>query len=273
MPFRIKVVVENTCYYPELMAEHGLSLWIESDDLNILFDTGQSGTVLQNNIDILGMDLSKLSCIVLSHGHYDHCAGLKFLSVSKSIVSKIPIFAHPYILRPKFKRCPLGKRNIGVDSGVWEQVEKKFLLNFGFSTIKLAESTFCLRGMDFNSEIDKRFVLSDNSVDEFLDETYLLLVSRQGGILVSGCGHRGVENVIRWVIDNLGIMVIAIVGGLHMTGDDKLTYRRRASVLYGLGVKEIYPMHCVSFTAKCAIREGFAGKINVVGVGDEIVFS
>ena len=72
---RITVLVENTAESPGLLAEHGLSLWIETGSQCILFDTGQGGALV-NNADRLGISLSRVDTIILSHGHYDHTGGL-----------------------------------------------------------------------------------------------------------------------------------------------------------------------------------------------------
>jgi len=72
---RITVVVENTVHRRDLLGEHGLAFWIETDGRRILFDTGQ-GMALAHNANALGLDLSTVDTVVLSHGHYDHTGGL-----------------------------------------------------------------------------------------------------------------------------------------------------------------------------------------------------
>ncbi len=72
---KMHVLTENRAKKRGILAEHGLSLFIEHENANILFDTGQSD-VYRRNAALMGADLSKTDCIVLSHGHYDHCGGL-----------------------------------------------------------------------------------------------------------------------------------------------------------------------------------------------------
>ena len=108
---KITILVENTAESPGLLAEHGLALWIELSSQCILFDTGQGG-VLAHNADRLGLSLSRVDTIVLSHGHYDHTGGLAdVLRGDRPTV----IYSHPNALKPKFARNKDGtSREIGI---------------------------------------------------------------------------------------------------------------------------------------------------------------
>ena len=110
---KITVLVENTAESPGLLAEHGLAFWIEAGSQCILFDTGQ-GNVLLNNAYRLGISLSRVDAIVLSHGHYDHTGGL-----ADALRGNRPeaVYAHPAAMKPKFARNKDGtSREIGVPS-------------------------------------------------------------------------------------------------------------------------------------------------------------
>ena len=79
---KLYTLMENTTCRPDFDAEHGLSLYIETDRHRLLFDIGQSGT-FADNAEKLGVDLAAVDCAVLSHGHYDHGGGLKrFLEIN-----------------------------------------------------------------------------------------------------------------------------------------------------------------------------------------------
>ena len=109
---RVTVLADNSVAALELVAEHGLSMLIEADDRRILFDTGQ-GKVLRANAEAMGISLSPLDAVVLSHGHYDHTGGLAgFLQE----VSPSAIFLHPAAMQQKYAKkenpphCPSGSR-------------------------------------------------------------------------------------------------------------------------------------------------------------------
>ncbi|MFH1731126.1 MAG: MBL fold metallo-hydrolase, partial [Planctomycetota bacterium] len=85
------VLVENTSDRADLEAEHGFSVWIETGESKVLFDTGASG-LLCRNAEVLGIDLAQADAVVLSHGHYDHTGGLA--DVMK-LARNARIHAHP----------------------------------------------------------------------------------------------------------------------------------------------------------------------------------
>ena len=102
---KISVLVENSVCKPyanNVKPEHGLSLFIEFDDKKILFDTGQSDLFIQNAVK-MGIDLSQVDYLIISHGHFDHGGGLKFfLEINK----KAQIFFHeiaPTVLHPDIR--------------------------------------------------------------------------------------------------------------------------------------------------------------------------
>lgn len=82
---KISILTENRTSKGKFLAEHGLSVFIEFNDMNILFDTGQTD-VYCHNASFMGVDLSKTDCIILSHGHYDHCGGYVHFPVKENIL-------------------------------------------------------------------------------------------------------------------------------------------------------------------------------------------
>ena len=97
---KVTVLIENTSQRNDLTAEHGLSLYIETDTHNILFDTGQSGAFADNAAK-LGIDLTQVDLCILSHGHYDHGGGLQtFLEVN----SGAPVYVSGYAFEPHYSQ-------------------------------------------------------------------------------------------------------------------------------------------------------------------------
>ena len=106
----LTTLVEDTASEGDLLAEHGLSFWIEYNNKLILFDTGQSD-ILIRNAEILGINLSQTDAIILSHGHYDHTGGL---SEILDIAPNSTIYLHPAAIDPKFCRKASGIKTIGM---------------------------------------------------------------------------------------------------------------------------------------------------------------
>ena len=109
---KIHILTDNRAKKRDFLAEHGLSLFIEHENTNILFDTGQSN-IYRRNAALMGVDLSRANCIVLSHGHYDHCGGLVHFPESAhfpKIYVHETAFAKKYALNPDGTTC----RGIGI---------------------------------------------------------------------------------------------------------------------------------------------------------------
>ncbi|GAG99756.1 unnamed protein product, partial [marine sediment metagenome] len=112
MGLRITTLSENNASKEGLLAEWGLSVLIETGERDILFDTGLSISA-SRNIDVLGIDTSRIDKIVLSHGHYDHTGGLRHI-LSK-MKKNVEIIAHPDIWADKYSLHPAGQsRYIGI---------------------------------------------------------------------------------------------------------------------------------------------------------------
>jgi len=105
------VLVENSVLQKDLLAEHGLAIWIEYKDHSVLFDTGQTN-ILLHNAEHLKIDFKKAETIVLSHGHYDHTGGLEGIL---TIAQRPDVFFHPNGLNSKYKCSEGGK---AVDIGM-----------------------------------------------------------------------------------------------------------------------------------------------------------
>jgi 7,8-dihydropterin-6-yl-methyl-4-(beta-D-ribofuranosyl)aminobenzene 5'-phosphate synthase len=112
MKFKVTTLCENNIGHggKNLIGEHGLSFYIEAEDRNILFDTGQN-LAISNNAGVLGIDLSRIDTVVLSHGHYDHSSGLKSLL---NCNSNFMLHAHPDVFGPKLRGAGDDYKYIGI---------------------------------------------------------------------------------------------------------------------------------------------------------------
>ena len=127
---RITVLVENTAGGQGLLAEHGLSFWIEIGSRRILFDTGQS-EILFHNAQVLGIDLGTVDAIVLSHGHYDHVGGLRRML---EMAPAVPVYLHPQALEPKFACGGERSREIGMEREMAQFVKQRIDAGLGSFT-------------------------------------------------------------------------------------------------------------------------------------------
>ena len=121
---RITTLVENTASEADLLAEHGLSFWIEYGDKRILFDTGQSDILIQN-AKALGINLAEADAIILSHGHYDHTGGL---AAVLDIADKAKIYLHPAAIEAKFSQKASGAKSIGMSDSAKEAIQDQHVV-------------------------------------------------------------------------------------------------------------------------------------------------
>lgn len=214
MPLTIKVLLENrraAGVDKSLKAKAGLSLWIQDETDAVLFDTGPDGSFLHNAAQ-MGVDLSRMTATVLSHGHYDHCGGVPWLPDNSRII------CHPHIAN---------ERHSAVTFLGYTRKIKKLSLNIDYSR----------HHMEYSSEplhISERFIWSGEisvtqpqaygvlsgkteSVDYVIDEGVLIYKSDRGLVIITGCGHRGIVNIVRHCQKITGINKIhALIGGFHL---------------------------------------------------------
>jgi 7,8-dihydropterin-6-yl-methyl-4-(beta-D-ribofuranosyl)aminobenzene 5'-phosphate synthase len=288
MELKITFLIDNTVYLQNLKAEHGLSIMLEFSKEKILFDCGQSEAVLDNakNLNINLMDISK---IVLSHGHYDHSGGL--LSVLKYINKEINIFAHPaifgkrYVAKNSLSNIDLdSKRYIGIPDSQKTYEKHGALFNLNSSSVYLSKdiilSGWIPRKNDFE-KVEDEFVKeidinkSDNYIihDEVDDDNAIIVNDSDGIIIISGCAHSGIINIVNRAIDLTKKQRIkAIIGGLHLSSRDDYYVNQTISGLKKYDIDLIIPAHCTGLSAMCKLKEAFNEKCVFGSVGKSLLF-
>ena len=199
----IKVLVEDTTSASHLLAEHGLSFWIEFGDSRVLFDTGKSD-VLMKNAKSLNVDLTKTTAVVLSHGHYDHTGGVE---AALEIASNAHIFLHPASFYPKFAKKDGNVHAIGMpDSArgaIYAHLNKGNVVLTEKPT-EIAERLFVTgripRTKVFEG-IDSSFFVKENciEIDTLPDDQSVFFKISKGLVVLLGCAHAGVVNTLQYI--------------------------------------------------------------------------
>lgn len=222
---KITVLCENTAMGPMgIIGEHGFSALIEKDEETILFDTGQ-GMSLANNAQILQVDLSKVYTIVLSHGHYDHTGGLP---AALHPPRGVEIIAHPDIFAPKYAQIGSEQEDNPIFVGLKyrrEFLEDTFKAHFHFlnqfQEIKprIYYSGEVPRKTDFEYP-DTRLKIKKQGqlvLDPLYDDISLLIETDSGPVVLLGCAHSGVINVLNHFSEKTGYSKFhAAIGGTHL---------------------------------------------------------
>ena len=203
---KIISLVENTSALPDIDAEHGLSLYIETENRRILFDMGQTELFADNAVK-LGVDLSAVDVAVLSHGHYDHGGGLKkFLEIN----GKAPVYLHKYAFEPHYNGT---EKYIGLDVSLKSSRRLVFTegttkIGNGLTLFDCNTNTPSYNLGSFGLNVKEN---GDFLPDDFRHEHYLLIEEKQKRVLISGCSHKGILNVAHWFDADV------IIGGFHFS--------------------------------------------------------
>ncbi|MEJ2280476.1 MAG: MBL fold metallo-hydrolase [Candidatus Bathyarchaeota archaeon] len=246
-------------------AEHGLSvlvkLFVKNTVHTILFDTGFSSLGVVTNAKRMGIKLTDIEHIVLSHGHYDHFGGL--VKITKNIGKKeLPIIVHQDALKIRGKKIQDGSFTEYPRFPEETNVMGKFL-KIKHSTL-FCNSMFLVTGeierkTNFEKGLLNNFVFSNGKwvPDPWIldDQALILNVKNKGLIVVSGCAHAGIINTIRFAQKITGAKkIFSIIGGFHL-GKDENRIKQTAEIIKQINPELIAPMHCTSWQAKCVFSK------------------
>ncbi len=282
MGLRITTLTENTAGLNEntvglinFLAEWGLSILIETDEVNVLLDTGQSISA-SHNADILGIDLSRIDKIVLSHGHHDHTGGLRQLL--RKMRKEVEIIAHPDVWANKYHRRKDEKdRYVGMPFP--RQELETFGARFNLTTkpVKITANIMTTGEVPMVTdyeEIDSSLFVKEDSgwqPDKLLDDLSLIINTEPGLVIVLGCAHRGIINTLYHAQQLTGVKpVYAVLGGAHLFRTSEERIRRTIAVLKELGVQRLGLCHCTGLPAASLLAREFGDKFFFNNTGTTI---
>lgn len=272
---KITVLIDNNTLIDRyFLGEPGVSYLIEDDNKQILFDVGYSNAFIVNayklNISLLQSDF-----IILSHGHLDHTWGLdpllKLFAEAKieSIPVKSPtLVAHPDVF---FTKSLDGINEIGCtisETKLSQHFEMKLTKEPFWLTDRLVFLGEIEKTNDFENKEPVGKIHYNNKIeDDFLrDDTALAYKGDKGLIIITGCSHSGVCNIIEYarkVCDE--DTVVDIIGGFHLLKPSQKQLNGTINYLQKLQLKEFHACHCVDLDSKIALSK--VGNLKEVGVG------
>lgn len=268
---RIVTLVENTCGHEGCIAEHGLSLYIETEKHKLLLDTGQTDTVVKN-AEALGIDLSTVDTVVLSHGHYDHSGGILPFSQINHIAQ---IIMQKSAAEPHFN----DDRYIGIDTDILKLPNVKF----ADDDIQLDDELFLFSGITGRRcypQGNKKLSRMENGIqvpDDFAHEQCLVIKQNGKRWLLSGCAHNGILNILDRYKELFDSYPDYVITGFHMmkregehTEEEKTVIIQTSQELSQLDTV-FYSGHCTGIPAFELMKEIMGDKLIALHSGEEIL--
>ncbi|CNI96538.1 MBL fold metallo-hydrolase [Yersinia vastinensis] len=266
------LVDNNTLIDKYLTAEPGVCYHLRIDGKTFLFDTGYSDVFL-HNAAILGIDVSKIDSVIISHGHNDHTWGLTHLAqyldrINHPSTKKIKLVAHPNAFQPKYHEDKSIGANLPADSypTFFERVNQKGVYH-------LTDNLLFLGEIERNNNFEGRYPIGKtvdccgHEIDDFvLDDSAIVYTSPTGIVIITGCSHSGICNIVDYAIKITGDKrVRAVIGGFHLLNTETSILNRTSHYFQQLNAEALYPCHCTDLKAKIALAS--AANIEEVGVG------
>jgi metal-dependent hydrolase (beta-lactamase superfamily II) len=251
-----------------LVAEHGFSALVTvrrgSTTTTLLFDTGLSPTAMVTNADRLGVDLSGIQGVVLSHGHFDHAGGLSGLAGKRGVRS-LPMVVHPEIWTRRRLAVP------GREPEELPTLSRRALDGEGFTVLERRQPSLLVDGcvlitgeIDRTTDYERGMPPPHQAWDDGSwrhdplvhdDQALVVHVRGRGLVVLTGCGHAGAVNTVRHALRLTGVVrICALVGGLHLSGPAfEPVIRPTVQALIDLAPDLLVPGHCTGWRAQHAL--------------------
>ena len=272
MKLRITTLSENTANMGAFLAEWGLSILIETDGVNTLLDTGATISTC-HNADTMGVDLSKIDKIVLSHGHHDHTGGLR--QVLRRMKKEVEIIAHPDVWQSKYSRREgQPDKYVGLPFRREELESLGARFNLTAKPVQLADDIMTTGEIPMTNDyevIDSHlFVKRAGALkpDTLADDLAIIINTEPGLVVVLGCAHRGIINTLHYAQKLTGRKEIhTVIGGSHLIRVSEEQIWQTIGALKDLEVQRLGLCHCTSLTAAALLAQEFGERFffNTVG--------
>jgi len=272
MPCQLTVLCENSVAFPHgLIGEHGWAVHVSIGPYRLLLDTGQ-GLGLINNARVLGVDLSRLDGIIISHGHYDHTSGLADALLQHGTTD---VYMHPdgFVDRYWFKDGQCREIGIRHKQGYLESLGAQFKPVTTFTEIfpQVYLTGEVPRVSDFeppDATMKIRSAAGAWIQDELRDDLSLVVATERGLVVVLGCAHAGLINILTHVTAQLpGQPIHMVIGGTHLGFADPAQMEATMAALHQFGVQRLGASHCTGLANCARLQQEFGERFFFAAAG------
>jgi 7,8-dihydropterin-6-yl-methyl-4-(beta-D-ribofuranosyl)aminobenzene 5'-phosphate synthase len=277
---KVSVLIENQSCNKNLKQEFGLSLHINYEGKNILFDTGATGIFIEN-AEAMGINIEDVDFVVISHAHSDHAGGLvKFLERNK----KAKVYMSKHSKYNYYVKVFFLKMEVGIPKEVFSQYEERIIFVNDFCQITknvyvIPNSTE--RSFPLGNSNKRLFVRKGDKLerDNFNHEISLVIDNNNGLEIFTACSHNGISNMIEHARSFFSSTPIhTVVGGFHLMdilfknrlGETKQFVEDLASSMLDFNIKKVYTAHCTGKKAYEILKETMGETITYIHTGTEL---
>ena len=259
-----------------LLAEHGLCLLVEMGGRKVPLDAGQTNVCLRNARQ-LGVDLSDVNAVVLSHGHYDHGGGLPALLGE---VGQLDVIAHPGAFASKYaRRHGQQDRHIGLAYSAGDLLQRDATVRLESEAHGITDGLIATGPIPWVTPFEKNdphFWVEAKGLwqlDQFEDDQALVARTAEGLVVVLGCAHAGVINSLRYAMKLTGDERLrAVVGGFHLATASLERTELTIAALRQMDVGQVVACHCTGFPARVRLHAAFGDRFVNGTVGLSLTF-
>lgn len=270
---QFKFLIENKTDHPGLVAEHGLSIYIEVDGKKLLFDTGASALYAEN-AKKLGIRLEEVEGLVISHGHYDHTEGVPHFC---RINQNAPVYIHKEAFEETYG-IKNGKLEEKPCSILWDEEERNSLdprITCTEGPLWLSEDIVIsgtLPDVQGQNPTETFFIKTSDGTfvkDKMNHEQILVIRQKEGLYIFSGCSHKGILPVIACARRLFpGARIAALIAGLHLYSAGADERKKVVEKIIAEEIDKVIPVHCTGIHAICDLKTALGDRCIAATTGD-----